>query len=263
MKMAQMVTGEQRKELDMVFSFDHLETPGHIRMEDYKYDLNYYRDYMIDWMENYGDNCWMSIFYNNHDNPRMISKITNKKEHHQQLAILLAVMQMTLKGTPFVFQGDEMGLSNVDFTSMDQITDVEAKGYYEEHIQTKSHEEVFNLLLAGTREHTRILLPWNKKLPAWHEGIQQNINENVFNAYKQLIQLRQSDKTLIYGDFKVINRKKDHFTYQRGNDYLIDCNLSETSLKAYVPSSEWKLIYPKMVDKNTMKPYEARIYKKS
>lgn len=263
MKMAQMVTGEQRKELDMVFSFDHLETPGHIRMEDYKYDLNYYRDYMIDWMENYGDNCWMSIFYNNHDNPRMISKITNKKEHHQQLAILLAVMQMTLKGTPFVFQGDEMGLSNVDFTSMDQITDVEAKGYYEEHIQTKSHEEVFNLLLAGTREHTRILLPWNKKLPAWHEGIQQNINEKVMDAYKQLIHLRQSDKTLVYGDFTVVNRKKDHFTYQRGNDYLIDCNLSETSLKAYVPSSEWKLIYPKMVDKNTMKPYEARIYRKS
>ena len=97
MKMARMVTAEERKELDMVFSFDHLETPGHIRMEDYKYDLNYYRDYMIDWMENYGDNCWMSIFYNNHDNPRMISKITEIKEHHQQLAILLAVMQMTLK----------------------------------------------------------------------------------------------------------------------------------------------------------------------
>lgn len=262
MKMARMVTAEERKELDMVFSFDHLETPGHIRMEDYKYDLNYYRDYMIDWMENYGDNCWMSIFYNNHDNPRMISKITDKKEHHQQLAILLAVMQMTLKGTPFIFQGDEMGLANVDFTSMDQITDVEAKGYYNEHIQTKSHEEVFNLLLAGTREHTRILLPWNKKLPSWHEGIKQNINEKVFDAYKHLIQLRQNTESLVYGEFKVINRKKDHFTYLRGNEILVDCNLSENSLKANDYGRQWKLIYPKVVDKNTMKPYEARIFKK-
>ena len=262
MKMARMVTAEERKELDMVFSFDHLETPGHIRMEDYKYDLNYYRDYMIDWMENYGDNCWMSIFYNNHDNPRMISKITDKKEHHQQLAILLAVMQMTLKGTPFIFQGDEMGLANVDFTSMDQITDVEAKGYYNEHIQTKSHEEVFNLLLAGTREHTRILLPWNKKLPSWHEGIKQNINEKVFDAYKHLIQLRQNTESLVYGEFKVINRKKDHFTYQRGNEILVDCNLSENSLKANDYGRQWKLIYTKVVDKNTMKPYEARIFKK-
>ena len=262
MKMARMVTAEERKELDMVFSFDHLETPGHIRMEDYKYDLNYYRDYMIDWMENYGDNCWMSIFYNNHDNPRMISKITDKKEHHQQLAILLAVMQMTLKGTPFIFQGDEMGLANVDFTSMDQITDVEAKGYYNEHIQTKSHEEVFNLLLAGTREHTRILLPWNKNLPSWHEGIKQNINEKVFDAYKHLIHLRQNTESLVYGEFKVINRKKDHFTYQRGNEILVDCNLSENSLKANDYARQWKLIYPKVVDKNTMKPYEARIFKK-
>ena len=262
MKMARMVTAEERKELDMVFSFDHLETPSHIRMEDYKYDLNYYRDYMIDWMENYGDNCWMSIFYNNHDNPRMISKITDKKEHHQQLAILLAVMQMTLKGTPFIVQGDEMGLANVDFTSMDQITDVEAKGYYNEHIQTKSHEEVFNLLLAGTREHTRILLPWNKKLPSWHEGIKQNINEKVFDAYKHLIQLRQNTESLVYGEFKVINRKKDHFTYLRGNEILVDCNLSENSLKANDYGRQWKLIYPKVVDKNTMKPYEARIFKK-
>lgn len=263
MKMAQLVTAEERGELDMVFSFDHLETPGHVRMEDYRYDLNYYRDYMIDWMENYGDNCWMSIFYNNHDNPRMISKITDKKEHHQQLAILLAVMQMTLKGTPFIFQGDEMGLVNVDFTSMDQITDVEAKGYYDEQIQKKSHDEVFKILLAGTREHTRILLPWNKTLPSWHQGLKQEANLKVTEVYKQLIALRHSDHALVYGDFNVLNKKKNHFTYTREDKYLIDCNLSDQNEKAFSVSKEWQLIYPRMVDKNTMKPYEARIYKKS
>jgi len=262
MKMAQLVTAEERKELDMVFSFDHLETPGHVRLEDYRYDLNYYRDYMIDWMENYGDNCWMSVFYNNHDNPRMISKITDNKKHHEQLAILLAVMQMTMKGTPFIFQGDEMGLTNVEFTSMDQITDVEAKGYYTEQIEKKSHDEIFKILLAGTREHTRILLPWNEKLPPWHEGLIQKINPKITEVYRQLIQMRHSDKTLVYGDFTVINRKKNHFAYQRGNDYLIDCNLSENNEKPTPVSKDWQLIFPKMVDKNVMKPYEARIYKK-
>ena len=156
-----------------------------------------------------------------------------------------------------------MGLTNVDFTSMDQITDVEAKGYYDEHVKSKGHDEVFKILLAGTREHTRILLPWNKKLPSYHEGIKQSINDHVTEAYRKLIQLRHSDKTLVYGDFKVISRKKDHFTYQRGEDYLIDCSLSDKNQTAYVPSKDWKLIYPKMVDKNTMKPYEARIYKKA
>ena len=62
MKMAQLITGEERKELDMIFSFDHLETPGHIRWDDYEYDLNYYKKYITDWMLNYGNNCWMSLF---------------------------------------------------------------------------------------------------------------------------------------------------------------------------------------------------------
>ena len=138
MKMCQLITGEERKELDMVFSFDHLETPGHVRFQDYEYDLNYLRDYFIDWMENYGNHCWMSLFYNNHDNPRMVSKVTSDTTYHQQIATLLAVIQFTLKGTPFVFQGDEMGLVNYPFTSMEQITDVEAKGYYQELLQKMS-----------------------------------------------------------------------------------------------------------------------------
>jgi oligo-1,6-glucosidase len=180
--MCQLITGEERKELDMVFSFDQLETPGHVRMDDYEYDLNYYRDYMIDWITNYGNNCWMSIFYNNHDNPRMISKITKNGAYHTQLSKLLAVMQLTLKGTPFIFQGDEMGLANYAFTSMDQITDVEAKGYYAEHIEKKSHEEVFATILAGTREHCRVLLPWNDKLPEYHTGLKQPTKPEVLQA---------------------------------------------------------------------------------
>ena len=263
MKMAQLVTAEERKELDMVFSFDHLETPGHVRLEDYVYDLNYYRDYMIDWMENYGNNCWMSVFYNNHDNPRMISKISNKKEHQEPLAILLAVMQMTLKGTPFIFQGDEMGLVNYPFTSMDQITDVEAKGYYNEQIQTKSHEEVFKILLSGTREHTRVLLPWNKVKPSYHEGLDQEINYTVMDAYKKLIGLRHQYEGLIYGDFKVLNKKKNHFTYTRNDEFLIDCNLSDQTQKAYGKLNGYELVFPENVsDSSSLHPYEARIYMK-
>ena len=169
---------------------------------------------------------------------------------------------MTMKGTPFIFQGDEMGLANYEFTSMDQITDVEAKGYYAEHIEKKSHDEIFKILLAGTREHTRILLPWNKTLPSWHQGLHQDADPDITKIYQKLIELRHSDKTLIYGDFKVLNRKKNRFMYQRGDSYLIDCNLSDAAIKASVVSKDWQMIFPKMVDKHTMKPYEARIYKK-
>ena len=263
MKMAQLVTAEERKELDMVFSFDHLETPGHVRLQDYVYDINYLRDYYIDWMENYGNNCWMSLFYNNHDNPRMVSKITNNPTEVEPLAILLGTIQMTLKGTPFIFQGDEMGLVNYNFTSMDQITDVEAKGYYAEHIQNKTHDEVFKTILSGTREHTRILLPWNEKLPEYHQGLTQNINENVLNAYKQLIQLRRDDKTLIYGDFEVINKKKNHFTYKRtlDNEYIIDCNLSNTKQNTTAYNG-YTCIFSNNANEQAIDAYGVRIYKK-
>ncbi len=272
MKMCQLVTGEERKELDMVFSFDHLETPGHVRMEDYKYDLNYYRDYMIDWIKNYGNNCWMSIFYNNHDNPRMISKVTEEKIYHNQIAKLLAVMQFTLKGTPFIFQGDEMGLSNYEFTSMEQITDVEAKGYYEEQTKSRPKDEVFRELLAGTREHCRVLLPWNETMPKYHEGLEQEIKEDVRDVYKELIALRKNNEALIYGDFKVFNQNKNRFVYSReagSKEYIIDCNLGTEPQQAFKPGKGYEMIYPSVLSSGTVSfnaevlgAYEARIWAK-
>ena len=262
--MCQLITGEERKELDMVFSFDHLETPGHVRMDTYEYDLNYYRDYMIDWITNYGNNCWMSIFYNNHDNPRMVNKVTEDSRYHDAIMKLLAVMQMTLKGTPFIFQGDEMGLTNYPFTSMDQLTDVEAKGYYQEFLEKMSPEEAFAKLLSGTREHTRVLLPWNDKLPEYHAGLKQEIRSSVTDVYKELIRLRHSDQTFVYGEFTVLNRKKDRFVYKRsyeGAEYVIDCNLGKEDKKAYIPEG-YQCVFTSKTENATLSSYEARIWKR-
>jgi len=261
MKMCQLVTGEERKELDMVFSFDHLETPGHVRMDNYEYDLNYYRDYMIDWLTHYGNNCWMSVFYNNHDNPRMVNKITEDVEYHEVIMKLLAVMQMTLKGTPFIFQGDEMGLTNYKFTSMEQITDVEAKGYYAEYLEKMSEKEAFAKILAGTREHTRVLLPWNEKLPSYHEGLRQEIRENITDVYRELIKLRHTDETFVYGDFEVLSKEKDRFVYRRTlgeKEYIIDCNLGKQEKKGYITSG--KCIFTTGKEKGVLGAYEARIF---
>lgn len=265
MKMCQLITGEERKELDMVFSFDHLETPGHVRFEDYKYDLEYLKNYMIDWMENYGDQCWMSLFYNNHDNPRMISKITDNESLHHALSVLLAVIQFTLKGTPFVYQGDEMGLKNYPFESIDDIRDVESKGYYKQLLETKSEEETWKIILAGTREHTRILLPFNQYDESFKKEFIQSIDTDITNIYKELIALRKENEALIYGEFKVLDKKKGKFVYTRtlnNEEYLIDCNLTDKPIKAY-KTSEHKIVFPhSLANENTLAPYEARIYKK-
>ena len=266
MNMAKMLTGEERKELDMVFNFDQLETPGHVRFDDYKYDLNYYRDYIIQWMEGYGNNCWMSMFYNNHDNPRMISKVSTKAEDAVPLAKLLATMQFTLKGTPFMFQGDEMGLVNYDFASMDEVTDVEAKGKYAELLeQGKTPEEAFAVILAGTREHTRVLLPWNEFPADTRPELIQKEKPEVREFYKKLIELRHKEKALVYGKFKVLCKKKDRFVYSRslnGTEFVIDCNLGN-KVRRVRKAEGCELVLPEqVVDAAVLQPYEARIYRR-
>lgn len=269
MKMSQLLTGEERKELDMVFSFDQLETPGHVRWDDYEYDLNYYKKYITDWMLHYGNNCWMSLFYNNHDNPRMASKVSMDKQYTESIQILLAVMQLTLKGTPFIFQGDEMGLVNYPFKSVDEITDVETKGLVAElRGKGKSEEEILRTVLAGTREHARILLPWNAYPADFRQEMRQPINTKITNIYKELIALRRSDKALIYGDFQVLDDTKDKFTYARtlnGTTYIVDCNLGKDSRKAYTQTEGFALIFATEAKENVsskLAPYEARLYKR-
>ena len=215
-------------------------------------------------MEHYGNNCWMSLFYNNHDNPRMISKITKDTSHHTALSKLLALMQLTLKGTPFLFQGDEMGLANYPFTSMEQITDVEAKGYYEEHIQKEPEGKVFSDILAGTREHARVPLPWNKRVPSCYAGLYQAPKREVFCAYRRLLRLRHEEKAFVYGSFRVLCRKKDRFVYARaleGRVYVVDCNLGRKSCRAFLLKGQWEVIYDteKRGEKRRLRGYEARI----
>lgn len=268
MKMSQLITGEERRELDMVFSFDHLETPGHVRFEDYEYDLNYLRDYLIDWTMHYGNQCWMSLFYNNHDNPRMVSKISMDTRYHAAIEKLLAVLQFTLKGTPFVFQGDEMGLTNYAFESIDEINDVEAKGYFKNLSKQFGEKKAFEIILAGTREHTRVMLPWNEAVKEMKSSMQQEISAEITEVYKQLIALRKNEEALVYGDFKVLNQTKNRFVYERslnGKAFMIDCNLSKEEVAAYNISEQegYKLMFPSganMCDTKQLKAYEARIW---
>ncbi len=268
MKMAQLISGEERKELDMVFSFDQLETPGHTRWDDYEYDLNYYKKYITNWMLNYGNNCWMSLFYNNHDNPRMASKVSMDPRYTVAIQKLLAAMQLTLKGTPFIFQGDEMGLVNYPFATADEITDVEAKGLIAElRAKGTSEEAILKTMLAGTREHCRILLPWNKYPADFREEMRQPINKEMVETYQKLISLRKSDKTLVYGDFAVLDDSKDRFVYKRslnGKEYIIDCNLGKKERKPYLLQGSYESVYLSRGEGGpVLYPYEVRVWRKN
>jgi oligo-1,6-glucosidase len=282
MEMSKLLTAKNREELDMVFSFDHLETPGHMRFEDYRYDLNYLKEYLSDWMEHYGDNCWMSLFYENHDNPRMISKVNPDPVYREVLAKLLAMIQLTLKGTPFLFQGQEIGCINQDFTSIADMRDVESINLYQELIPSIGEKAAFKKVVSGSRDHARTPMQWkNTKNAGFTEGTpwissdqdykewnveKQLAQENsVLNFYRKLIHLRKSQEALIYGDFEIMNRsRKNLFTYYRKLEskcFYIECNLSCKAIKRINTVHGYELLLSNYIDRSVnLRPYEANLY---
>jgi len=284
MEMSKLLTADYRNELDMIFSFDHLENPGKTRFDDYRYDLNYLKEYMIDWMENYGTASQMSLFYENHDNPRMVSKVDPDPKYRFVLAKLLAVMQLTLRGTPFIYQGQELGMINKDFKSIDQLRDVESINLYSELTNSMSEPEAFMKILAGSMDNSRTPMQWSGSDYAGFSDAEPwigtdddykicNVEDqlkdegSVLNFYRSLIRIRKAHPALVYGDIEITNKKvADLFTYYRRNEkqtLFIECNLSRNTIrrKGSVPSAT-RLIsnYPD-TDSRWLRPYEATVWR--
>ncbi|MGH4125206.1 MAG: alpha-glucosidase [Clostridium sp.] len=282
MQMSKLLTADYRKELDMVFSFDHLENPGKVRFDDYKYDLNYLKKIFSDWQLNYGNSCWNALFFENHDNPRMISKINPGPKYRYAISKLLAVIQFTLKGTPFIFQGQELGMINSDFKSIDQIKDIESIQLYNELVVSMSEESALKKINAGSRDHARTPMQWNGQLNGgfttvepWLQGntdfadcnadIQLKDKHSTFNFYKAIIALRRENKALIYGDFIPVKEKtKDVFCYYRqldGVKFYIEINLSNVEKVIPKKSSNCKELLSNYIEKGKkLRAYEATIY---
>lgn len=125
-----LLTGADRGELDLVFSFDHLESGSFTRYDDYRYDLEFYKRYLIDYQGRLGPNDWLTLFLENHDNPRMISKVNPDRRHRVALGKLLGTLLLTMRGTPFLYQGQELAAVNEPFESIDEVQDVESCNRY-------------------------------------------------------------------------------------------------------------------------------------
>lgn len=260
MQMAKLLTDESRQELDMVFSFDHLETPGHTRFDDYRYDLNYLKSYYIEWTRDYTKRCWMSLFYENHDNPRMISKVDPDPKFRVFIGKLLGMIQLTLKGTPFIYQGQETGAINADFQDISQLQDVESLNLYEEFCETMDEAQAFRKILAGTRDHARVMIDWEET------DAQERNKDSVYHFYKKLIRIRKNHPALVYGDVDFLHvHKKDLFTWIRtlGKDrWYVECNLSSRRIRRPKRPKGFRgvLSNRKMPEKHWMQPYEACLY---
>lgn len=281
--LARYFTAEERNELCTVFSFEHLYSPGTSRTGKTGYDLKFLKNNMIKWQTEYGNACWPSLFTDNHDNPRMVSRIDSRPEMREPLAKLLATMMLTLKGTPFIYQGQELGMTNCRFESLTEYRDVETLNYFRENPEKLPPERLMDRLYTMTRDHARTPMQWSSgKNAGFTEGnpwIKLNPNfltinaeseaadkGSVLNYYKRLIELRKNNKALVYGEFlAAMGSGKTSFCYYRvlGRErFLVELNLSPNVEKRSINLSGTMLVtgnYGGTTD--YLRPYEANIYK--
>lgn len=284
-EMSKLMTGDYRKELNVVFSFDHVENPGKKRFSKYKYDLRPMAKELVNWQLNYGNHCWPTVFFENHDTTRMTSKVCPEGRNRNEVSKLLAVMQMTMKGCPFVYQGQEIGMVNGNFNSIEDLRDVESLNYYKELLQKGTKEnEAYEIVKAGSRDNCRTPMCWSSEKNAgfttgtpWIDTIgnyeyinvesQQRDVSSVLNFYRRMIKIRHENPTLVYGEFKLPNEKwKDVLCYYRiGEDgtYFIEMNLTEKAQKKPVTTNGFEFVISNVSDNNAneLAPFEANVYK--
>ena len=284
-EMSKLMTGDYRKELDVVFSFDHMDNPGKGRFTEYKYDLRPMAKELVKWQLGYGNHCWPTVFFENHDWPRMTSKVCPDGFYRNEVSKLLALMQMTFKGTPFVYQGQEIGMTNCDFEDINCFRDVESVNTYNLNLEKgKSKEEAYKIVLAGSRDHARTPMQWtggenggfttgtpwievNSNCEKINVESQQSKNNSVLNFYKKMISLRHSHPGLIYGEFELAKKKwNDVLAYYRtGEDskkYYVEINLTDKKAKRPVDTSDFELLASNVFTtcSGELSPYEANLY---
>ncbi len=284
-EMSKLMTGDYRKELNVVFAFDHIENPGKPRFSEYRYDLRPMAKEMVKWQLNYGNHCWPTVFFENHDTTRMASKVCPDGMYRDELSKLLAVMQMTFKGVPFVYQGQEIGMTNSKFESIDDFRDVESLNYYRQETEKgEDKDKVYRIVKAGSRDNGRTPMCWTAEENAgfttgtpWIEVIpgykrinvttEEKDKDSVLNFYRKMIALRHSDDTLVYGDFKLAKEKwKNVLTYYRISEkgtYFIEINLTSDKQKKPVCTNGFNKIITnvRISDSNSLAPFEANVYK--
>ena len=271
LKTGTLMTHPSRHELDMLFNFDGLETPGHARFDVYDFDLRYLKKYYQTWMEDYPLGCQMALFFENHDNPRMVSKVDHTLKYREPIAKLLAMMQLTLKGTPFIFQGQELGMTNNDFQDIDEINDIESKNKY---LELGGGPKAFEHILYGSRDHARTPMAFDDSLYGGFSNVKPwlkshydyaKINvkceladaNSVLNFYKKLIAFRKEHiEDFAYSPVRFVESSDDIMVYHR-NHYEIILNLTNQNLDYEIKGT---IIFDNYTDFNgILKPYQGLI----
>ena len=247
-EIAKLYCDPARKELSMVFQFEHITItfdPVQGKWKPRAFDLVEFKQVISKWQTEMADCGWNSLFWNNHDLPRIVSRYGDPGGYRVQSAKMLATALHFLKGTPYIYQGEEIGMTNVQFDSIDDYQDIESLNLYKERTAAGvPHEEMMRGIYENGRDNARTPMQWDNTMYAGFSEAQpwlkvnpnySEINvasalrdsESIFYHYQKLIQLRKSQAVMVYGDYQALFA--DHtkvFAYQRtlGDEQVLVMN---------------------------------------
>ena len=284
------------KELNMVFQFEHMDVDSDEKAGKWttrKMDLRDLKKILTRWQKGLQDIAWNSLYWENHDQPRSVSRFGNDSDEYREIsAKMLATCIHMMQGTPYVYQGEELGMTNCPFNTLDNFRDLESiNAFHELTEQGKMTEEDMMAAIGYKgRDNARTPMQWDDSAYAgfstanpWimvnpnytkiNARDQINREDSVFKYYQKLIKLRHESELIVYGTYDLIlDDDKDIYAYIRtlGDEKLIVyCNFSENTREVELPEefTNGKVLISNYIDakvnhKITLRPYEAIVIQK-
>ncbi|MCT2536986.1 alpha-glucosidase [Aquibacillus koreensis] len=288
---ADLWVGEQNGKFNMIFQFEHLGLWG--RGAAGGLDIHALKKTLTKWQKGLEGVGWNALFLENHDQPRSVSTWGNDAELRDKSAKVLATMYFLMQGTPFIYQGQEIGMTNVQFDSIDDYNDVAIKNMYRnEREEGRSHEEVMEEIWENGRDNSRTPMQWNDQINGgfttgtpWLKvnpnyktiNVENQLedSDSIYAYYKQLIELRKEEEVLVYGNYDLILEDDEKiYAYTRtleNKKVLVMTNLFPEEAEFHLPSalegynatlklSNYDVEEKDQIKELSLKPYEARVY---
>lgn len=249
---AKLYSAPEREELSMVFQFEHVSLshePDQPKWDVIDLDKAKFKAVISKWQTDLAvGQGWNSLFWNNHDLPRAISIWGNDGAYRVQCAKAFAILLHLMRGTPFIYQGEEIGMTNYPFETIDQVEDIESLNMYAERLaQGYKPEDIMASIRAIGRDNARTPMQWDATDQAGFTTGQpwlavnanyQTINveaaladkDSIFYTYQKLIALRKQNDWVVYGDYELLDTSDNVFAYLRhfeGKQYLVVVNFSD------------------------------------
>ena len=271
-------------ELGMIFQFEHVElvSDGHGKWTCLKPGLEALRECLNRWQTGLEGEAWNSLYLDNHDQPRAVSRVGNDApEYRERSAKMLATMLHMMKGTPYVYQGEELGMTNAYFDALEDYDDIESINAYRQYAEQGdlTHEDMMARLKEISRDNARTPMQWNGAENAgfttgtpwlrvnenYHEinaAAQVDDPDSVFNYYRKLIALRHTYPVIVYGKFEpLLESDPAVYAYRRvpenGPVLEVYCNYTASEVRCDVPTGEILISNYKEHVAGRLQPYEA------